>query len=123
MKEQIHFKTINAVPNPNIQIVSSFHTEVNQATGEPYRMILNVALDKLKADSECCEFPVYIPAKPNYKSAEHMKMLELFRTGVPWVPVECHVFTVYRQKVGSYYKYFAYANCFTVVEYSKVVED
>lgn len=124
MQESINFGTINAVPNPNIQVVSSFYTRVNQVTGEPYQMVLNVALDKNKAESDCCEFPVYIPAKLNYKKEEHLKMLELFRSGVPWVPVKCHVFTLYRQKIGDYYKYFAYANGFTVIDdYSKIVED
>lgn len=123
MKEIANFQAINAVPNPRIQVVNSYHTTVDKVSKQPYLMVLNVALDKNKANSKCCEFPVYLPALSNYNKAEHKKMLALFQSGAPWVPVECKVFVLYREPDGDSFKYYGFANSFTVVDYEKVVED
>jgi len=114
------FININQIDSPDIQIVSNFRTNVNQDTGEPFQMVLNVAIDRVKANSRICEIPVYVPAKDNYKAAEHIKMLNIFRGGAPWVPVRCENFILYRQKLEGSYHYFGFADSFTVVDYSEI---
>ncbi len=122
-KELVIFKTINAIPSENIQIVNSFHTKPDKNSGKPSRMILNIALNRTKANSVNCEFPVYIPAVGNYMQEQHLMMLDLFRSGVPWVPIECQNFRLYRQHNKEHSDYFAFADSFKVIDYSKITED
>lgn len=123
MQELVQFEQVNAVNSANVQIVSTFSTRVNQTTGEPFQMVLRVAIDKIKAETDYCEFPVYLPARNNYKEQEHLKMLEIFRTGAPWVPVICDNFKLYRQKQENHYHYFAFADSFKVIDYSMILGD
>ena len=120
MCSEYDFQNINPINSADIQIVSTFRTTVNQATGEPFQMVLNVSIDRFKANSSTCEIPVYVPAKDNYKAAEHMKMLDIFRAGAPWVPVKCDNFKIYRQKLQNSYHYFGFADSFKVVDYSEI---
>jgi len=123
-RKKIDFITINAIPKENIQIVSSFFCRASISNGEVYQMVLYVALDKIKAETDCCEFPVYIPAHGNFKQEQHKKLLEQFRSGsCPFVPVECKNFQLYRTEHNGKYSYFAHADSFKVVDYSKITED
>ncbi len=122
MHEQINFSTINAVPNADIQIIFSFYIRTAISSGEPVQFILSAALDRRKAESESCEFPVYIPAPSVFHSEAHKELLQLLRSGVPWVPVKCRNFQVYRYKSNDHYHYFAHADSFQVADYSKVTE-
>lgn len=122
MYDAVDFGTVNPIPNPNVQVISSFHTRVNQFTGEPYMMVLNAAIDKEKANCDCCDFPIYVPAGRNYNSPEHLKMLELFQTGAPLVPVQCHNFILRHYIENGRYKYFAHADSFTVIDYDRIME-
>ena len=114
MYESIELIAINAIPSPDIMLVSSFRIKVNQTTEIPFQMVLNVALNRTKAHSETCDFPVYFPAQPNYNSDEHLKMLERFRSGAMLVPVKCQGFSLLRHKTGNSYEYFASADSFSV---------
>lgn len=120
MQEQVTLLSINAITSNSILIVNSFWTRTTINSKEPFQMILNVALNKINAGSDCCEFPVYIPAQNNYNSTEHLQMLELFRAGVPWVPVECQNLNIYKKLNKDHYDYFAYADSFKVVDYSQI---
>lgn len=122
-RKKIDFSTINVIPNEHIQIVSSCFCRASISDGEVYQMVLYVALDKIKAETHCCEFPVYIPAHGNYKQEQHKKLLEQFRAGsVPFVAVECKNFQLYRTEHNGKYSYFAHADSFKVVDYSKIME-
>ena len=120
MQESVILLSINAIPSNSTLIVNSFWTRAKLNSKEPYQMILNVALNRKNAESDSCEFPVYIPAQNNYNSAEHLQMLELFKVGVPWVPVECRNLKLYRQLNKDHYDYFAFADTFKVVDYSQI---
>ena len=117
------FITINTIPKEHLQIVSSFFCRATISSGDVYQMVLSVVLDKTKAETDCCEFPVYIPAKGNYKQEQHQKLLEQFRDGNPFVAVECKNFRLYRTDNNGAYSYFAHADSFKVVDYSKILED
>lgn len=122
-RNRIDFITINAIPSEHIQIVSSFFCRASIGSGEVYQMVLYVALDKIKAETDCCEFPVYIPAHGNFKQEQHKKLLEQFQSGsVPFVAVECKNFQLYRTEHNGTYSYFAHADSFKVVDYSKITE-
>lgn len=121
-RKKIDFITINAIPKENIQIVSSFFCRASIESGEVYQMVLYVALDKIKAETDCCEFPVYIPAQGNYRQEQHKKLLEQFRSGNPFVAVECKNFQLYRTHYNGQYNYSAHADSFRVVDYSKITE-
>ncbi len=123
MNENVDFSTINAIPYSDVQIVNGFFTTENRDTGEPTTMVLKIALNRTTACSESCEFPVFIPASTNFKQPQHVKMLELFRSGAPWVPVTCIDLRVYRKKHNQYYLYYGNATSFTVVDYSTITED
>jgi len=122
-RKKIDFININVIPKENIQIVSSFFCRASIGSGEVYQMVLYVALDKIKAETDCCEFPVYIPAHGNFKQEQHKKLLEQFQSGsVPFVAVECKNFQLYRTDNNGTYSYFAHADSFKVVDYSKITE-
>ncbi len=122
MKETVDFITVNAIPKGNLQIINSFHVRINQTTGIPCQMVLYAALNRKAAHSDCCEFPIYIPSRDTFHSDSHMEMLKLFRSGVPWVPVECYRFKIYRYLNNKHYRYFAYADNFKVISYDKILE-
>lgn len=121
-RKKIDFITINAIPKDDIQVVSSFLCRACIGSGEVYQMILYVALDKIKAETDCCEFPVYIPAQGNYRQEQHQKLLEQFRAGNSFVAVQCQNFQLYRTAHNGQYSYFAHADSFKVVDYSKITE-
>lgn len=114
--EQIELSTINAIPSSNILLVGSFMTSADQETKEPSKMVLDVAINKEKAYARVCEFPIFLPADGNYKSLEHYKMLNLFKSGHIFVAVQCTDLKIFRKKEGEFYKYFGTANTFTVAD-------
>ena len=116
-QELANFKDINPAPKADILLVTSFHTKTFPNTSTPFQMILNVAMDKYNANSLECEFTVAIPAANSYRQEDHLKMLELFRTGNYWVPVECKNLVLFRRYDGKHFKYWAYATSFKVIDY------
>lgn len=123
MKELINFALICPTPNPTIQIVNQFSVFPDQDTGAPANFTFNIALDRTKANSKFCEFPLYIPAHMNYHSPDHYKLLKTFRAGAPFVPIKCQNLRIYRDLQKNNYKYWGYADSFTVAEYSEIAED
>lgn len=124
MKETVKLIEVNAIPKPDIIIVNKYFIQTNPETGLPMQFILFCALDRKKAQSgDACEYPVYIPSSFTYKSPDHIKMSRLFMEHVPWVPVRCTDFSLYRYKVDDKYKYFAHASNFSVIDYEQVLGD
>lgn len=119
--EHIKFISINQISSDSIQIVTSFRTQLYRNSKELHQMILQIAIDKKKSGSDCCEISVYIPAHGNYKNEQHITLLNLFRAGVPWVPVRCSNFKVFRKQTDNHYSYYAIADSFTVIDYSDVI--
>ena len=111
--------SINAIPSETILVVSSFHISVNE-NGTPSKIVLNVALDREKAGTIACEFPVFLSADGNYKTVAHLEMLNLFRIGAPFVPVKCTDLKIFCSEAKEERKYFATAIKFEVVDYSEV---
>lgn len=113
---------INAIPSATILMVSSVFTTADQQSGEPKTMILNIALDRQKACTSGCEFPLYIPATGNYKTVPHIEMQNLFRINAPFVPIKCTDLVIYCKQKDNEKEYYATASKFEVVDY-KNVED
>lgn len=118
MTEKVNFETINVIPAKSVQVIQAIHTSVNQETGEPSAIVLSASIDRNKANSNLLSMPIRLPAS-NYRSKEHMKILELFKSGEPFVAVMCDDLTVYRKKKNSYrqYYYYAYATNFSVIDW------
>ena len=83
-------------------------------------MVLDVAIDMDKALSNYCDFPVFLPAEPNFHSGDHLKMLNAFESGEMFVPVEFHGLKIYRKKENGLYKYFGVADTFTVTSKDRI---
>lgn len=118
MREQVDFETINVIPGGDIQIIEAMHTFINQETKAPSQMILTAAIDRHKADSELLSMKIYLPAS-NYKSNDHIKMLNKFRSGEPFVAVLCENLKVFRRKDIKTDKWFYYARAtkFITIDY------
>jgi len=118
MREQIDFETINVIPGGSIQIIEGIHTCVDQETKQPSQMVLITMIDRKKADSQTLSMPIYVPIS-NYRSNDHIKMLNKFRSGEPFVAVLCENLKTFRRwdtKANSWY-YYALANGFTTIDY------
>jgi hypothetical protein len=116
MTEQIEFVSINAIPSESIQVISSFHISLDQTSGLPDFFVLDCALDDDKAHSGKVDFPIFIDAASIYKSYQHQLMLNTFKTGVPFVPVECEHFKCFRtKKEDGSLSYFGTASDFTII--------
>ena len=110
---------INAIPSETILMVSSYHSSADME-GNPSKMVLNIALDKEKAGTDNCEFPVFLNAEGNYKTVPHIEMLNLFRVGAPFVPVRCKDLQIFCSETDGNKKYFATATKFEVADYSEL---
>lgn len=120
MQELVYLLSINAIPSAILCLVSSFMTSVDQITGQPSKMVLDVAIDRDKALSDNCEMPVFLPADCNYHSDDHLKMLTALQSGEMFVPVEFHGLKIYRKKENGLYKYFGVADSFTVTSKDRI---
>jgi hypothetical protein len=109
---EVEYLSISPVPSVAVQFVSQFRVTEKPRTKQPKQIILYLSIDKEKAGINCCEIPVYIPAYQNYCGDDHMRMLEQFRKGAPFVPVCCRNLKVYKTESG----YFGYAESFSVIE-------
>lgn len=112
---------INAIPSATILMVSQFHSSADE-TGKPSKMVLEIALDKEKACSDNCEFPVFLNAEGNYKSVAHLEMLNLFRKGAPFVPIKCKDLKIFCSETKGTKKYFGTASKFEVAKVSELEE-
>jgi hypothetical protein len=115
---EITYLDISPVPSVAVQFVSQFRVTENHRTKQPQQIILYLSIDKEKAGIDCCEIPVYIPAHKFYREDDHMRMLEQFRKGAPFVPVCCRNLKVYKTDSG----YFGYAESFSVIEPQEAYE-
>lgn len=120
MTQQVYLLSINAIPSAILCLVSSFMTSADQITGQPSKMVLDVAIDMDKALSDNCEMPVFLPADYNYHSSEHIKMLSALQSGDMFVPVEFHGLKIFRKKENGLYKYWGSADSFTVTDKSRI---
>jgi hypothetical protein len=113
--KQIEYLEIAPIESAAVQFVSKYYTRTDKE-GNPYQMVLSLALDKEKAGTDFCEFPVYVPAHQNYHKSEHLKMLTLFNEGNPFVAVSLWGLKVYKTNSTRGIEYFGYADTFVVVE-------
>lgn len=120
MQELVYLLSINAIPSAIICLISSFMVSVDQITGQPSKMVLDVAIDRDKALSDYYSFPVFLSAEFNYHSTDHYKMKSDFESGELFVPVEFHGLKIYRKKENGLYKYFGVADSFTVTDKSRI---
>ena len=111
------FDGYNAIDDLEKVAVSNFSITLDQVTGKPDKFVLNIALNKYRANSESPEFPVFIPAEKCYNRPEHHALLEKLRDGDPFVYIIPHDLVVYHHLVGEHYRYFGFADGFEVPEY------
>lgn len=114
--------TINAIPSAKILMASSVFVSSDQQNGNPKTVIFNIALDRQKADTSGCEFPLYLPAEGNFRTVQYTVLLNQFRIGAPFVPIKCHDLKIYCKQKENEREYFATASKFEVAEYSEVEE-
>ncbi len=118
--QKIPYMKVSPIESEAYQFVSTFHFFCDQA-GTPTTVQLNLALDKRNAGSQECEFPVYIPADDLYLEYDHKRMLEIFRSGEPFVAVEIENLTVYMDDSGEYPKYWGTGDSFRIANMSDVL--
>ena len=122
MVSEISFEAINVIPSVNIAVVSTFKVSCNQDTLKADKMILNVAIDPIKANAEILSIPVFIPAENNFDNAEHHAMLCQFRLGIPFVAVKLSGLKLFHNESNNHY--FATADRFETIEnLKKYLED
>lgn len=110
---------INAIPSASI-MMTSYITVIPDQEGNPKTLVLYIAIDREKAGSDSCEFPLYVPAAGNYRAVPHMEMINLYRKGSPFVPVKATDLKIYYKETNNHREYFGTASSFTVVEFSEV---
>lgn len=117
IRASVNFHDINVLPH-DLQVVEGVHTCVNQVTGQPERILLKVAIDKRKAESDALTFTIYIPIS-NRNNADHQKLLSMFRSGEPFVAVSCRNLKVFRKRDSpdKQWEYYGFAESFVVVDY------
>lgn len=120
MTEQVYLLSINAIPSAILCLVSSFMTSADQISGQPSKMILDVAIDRDKALSDNCQMSIFLLADYNFHSSDHYKMLSAFASGEMFVPVEFHGLKIFRKKENGLYKYFGVADSFTVTTKDRI---
>ena len=121
MTEKIDLLSINAVLSICIALCSSFAVTADQLTGLPSKIVLNIAMDVEKANSNSCEFPVFMSADENFHSSAHLEMLSQFQNGQPFVPVEFTNLSIYKsQGKDGYYRYFGTATTFEVTSKDRI---
>lgn len=122
MINEISFETINVIPSANIAVVSTFSASCNQDTLKADKMVLNVAIDPVKANAQILSIPVFIPAEHNFDTAEHHAMLCQFRLGSPFVAVKLSGLKLFHNESNNHY--FATADKFeTIDNLKKYMED
>ena len=114
MQERITLLDINAIPSSIIALASSVMTSADQVTGQPSKMVIDIAIDQSRADSIGVEMPVFMPADFNYQSSEHYQLLDALRAGEIFVPVIFYGLKIFRTLIDGKYNYYATANSFTV---------
>lgn len=120
MSELVYLLSINAIPSAILCLISSFTVTVNQLSGLPDKLVLQLAIDRDKALSDTYDFPVFLPADYNYHSSDHYKMKSDFESGEMFVPVEFHGLKIFRKKENGLYKYWGIADSFTVTDKSRI---
>ena len=96
--------------------VSSFRFTVDQTTGKPIQLVLNIAIDSYAGQTTDKDFPVYIPARTVFHTEQHMELLNKFKNGEPFVfivPLGLEVFSNFYNNCNHY---FGYANNFSIWE-------
>jgi len=117
----VTLQELNAILSCCICLCSSFAVTVDQITGLPCKMVLSIAMDVEKANSNSCEFPVFMSADENFHSSAHLEMLSQFQNGQPFVPVEFTNLSIYKsQGKDGYYRYFGTATTFEVTSKDRI---
>ena len=107
---------LNPARDKNCIAVSSFRFTVDQTTGKPIQLVLNIAIDSYTGQTTDKDFPVYIPAGNVFHTEQHKKLLDDFKSGAPFVfivPIGLEVFSNFYNGCNHY---FGYANNFSIWE-------
>lgn len=118
IRQSVNFQDINVIPYDHIQVVGALHTSVNQITGQPEHITLQISIDKEKAESETFTATIYVPVAIR-NSKDHKKLLATFHSGEPFVAVSCKNFKVFRKRDSPDmpWNYYGFADGFEVVDY------
>ena len=114
MQERITLLDINAIPSSIIALASSVMTSADQVSGQPSKMVIDIAIDTIKSNSISPDMAVFMPADFNYQSSEHYQLLDALRAGEIFVPVIFYGLKIFRTLIDGKYNYYATANSFTV---------
>lgn len=111
---KLKLEYINAIESNKVALVSSFGFSVDQETGLPKKMVLNVCLNRKESCSEKPEFPVYINALNVYRHENHRLLLENFKSGAQFVPVIFDELKLFYSHQNGYTTYWGIANNFVI---------
>ena len=116
MIEAVEFynTVLNPVRDKKAIAVSFLGFTVDQTTGKPIQMVLNVAIDSYVGQTDQKDFPIYIPARNVYHSEQHKELLRKFRNGDPFVFVVPQNIEVYKNFYSNCNHYFGYATNFSI---------
>lgn len=112
--EEIQFLGSSLNPVDKGIVVSSFMFILKDGTTEPLQMLLNVCINKVVAETDRPEFPVYVPATQVYHTKQHYDLLAYFRAGNPFCAVIPKNLRVYRRHNEQGYCYCGSADDFLV---------
>lgn len=113
----IIFSSINVVVSENVAVACSYsHTVDDNGVGKD--MVISVALDPEKTAGKLTA-NIFLPYEGNYKSLEHMKMLNHFSNGDPFVLIQFYNLNVWLSDDGNYY---GKADSFNVTDVNSLEE-
>lgn len=101
-KEKLQLSALNVISSEELAVAVSVTTFFNNEK-LPDTTVIRIAVAKEKIPTGVLDIPVYLPANINYKTDAYYKMLELFRQGEPFVPVQFENLKIHISKAGNYY--------------------
>lgn len=100
---KIKLLQFNVVASELIAFAVSVTHYCNQETELPETMVIRIAVDRNKIPTGVLDIPIYLPAGHNYQSFAHYEMLDLFKRGDPFVPVQFENLELHVSQAGNYY--------------------
>lgn len=100
--KKLQLIAFNVVASGQIAFAVSVTTYCNRDTGLPETMVIRIAVDGNKIPTKVLDIPIYLP-KSCYSSYSHLEMLDLFKRGDPFVPVQFENLELHISKKGNYY--------------------
>ena len=114
--QELSYLSIAPIESEAIQFVS-FVSHTEDISGNPAKLILQIAMDREKSKSVFCDFPVYIDADKVFNKEEHLEMLRKFHEGQPFVTVELLKMHVFRKTADDgTISYYGTADDFRVID-------